>query len=131
MLLVKTRIGLSDISGLGLFADEFIKKDTVIWKFTNGVDVRLSDEQLAAVGKEHPLRDLEKYMYRSKVSAQHILCSDDARFINHSSKPNTIETQEDIEGYTIASADIQPGEEITSDYSGFDVDFEQYREMLT
>jgi uncharacterized protein len=130
MLLVKTRLGQSPISGIGLFADQFIPKDTIIWKFTEDVDGKISDERLAELEKEYPLEDLKKYMYRSRSSNLHILCGDDGRFINHSSQPNTLDTSEDDEGFTIAARDIQPGEEITSDYNGFDKDFEMYKEML-
>ena len=130
MLLVKTKLGVSKISGIGLFADQFIPKDTIIWKFTNGVDLKISDEKLQELEKEYPLEDLRKYLYRSKSSNQHILCGDDGRFINHSFQPNTLDTSEDDEGFTIAANDIQPGEEITSDYNGFDKDFEQYKAML-
>jgi SET domain-containing protein len=130
MLLVKTRLGQSLISGIGLFADQFIPKDTIIWKFTEGVDVKITDERLAELEKEYPTDDLKKYMYRSKSSHLHILCGDDGRFINHASQPNTLDTSEDDEGFTIAARDIQPGEEITSDYNGFDKDFGMYKDML-
>ena len=33
MLLVKTRLAPSPIAGIGLFADEDIKKGTVTWRF--------------------------------------------------------------------------------------------------
>jgi uncharacterized protein len=130
MLLVKTKLGMSEISGVGLFADQFIPKGTIIWKFTEGVDLKLTDEKLAELGKEYPLDDLKKYLYRSKSSHLHILCGDDGRFINHSSQANTIDTSEDDEGFTAAARDIQPGKEITSDYNGFDADFENYRHLL-
>ena len=130
MLLVKTRLGQSPISGIGLFADQFIPKDTIIWKFTEGVDVKITDEKLAELEKEYPLEDLRKYLYRSKSSNLHILCGDDGRFINHSGQPNTLDTSEDNEGLTIAARDIQAGEEITSDYNGFDKDFAMYKDML-
>ncbi len=38
MLLVKTKIGQSNISGIGVFADEFIPKGTVIWRYQEGFD---------------------------------------------------------------------------------------------
>ncbi len=130
MLLVKTRLSLSQINGIGLFADQFIPKDTVIWKFTPGVDEKLTDVQIGELEKEYPLEDLKKYMYRSKSSGLHILCGDDGRFINHSFQANTVDTSEDDEGFTIAAHDIQAGEEITSNYDGFDADFEQYKNLL-
>jgi uncharacterized protein len=64
------------------------------------------------------------------VSGCYILCTDDARFINHSSQPNTIDTQEGEEGLTIAARDIQPGEEITSNYEAFDADYHTYSDSL-
>jgi len=130
MLLVKTKLGQSKISGIGLFADQLISKGAIIWKYTEGIDLKISDERLAELEKEYPLEELKKYLYRSKSSNLHILCGDDGRFINHSFEPNTIDTSEDDEGFTMASRDIQPGEEITSDYNGFDKDFEKYRELL-
>lgn len=130
MLLVKTKLDLSQISGIGLFADQFIAKGTVIWKFTEGVDLKITDERLRELETEYPLEDLKKYLYRSKSSNLHILCGDDGRFINHSFEPNTLDTSEDDEGFTIAARDIQPGEEITSDYNGFDKDFAVYKDML-
>ncbi len=42
MLLVKTHLGKSKINGIGLFADEFISKGKVIWKFTPGFDFVLT-----------------------------------------------------------------------------------------
>ena len=130
MLLVKTKLGQSEISGIGLFADQFIPKDTIIWKFTEGVDIKITDQRLQELEREYPLGDLKKYLYRSKSSNLHILCGDDGRFINHSFQPNTLDTSEDDEGFTIAARDIQPGEEITSDYNGFDKDFALYKEMM-
>jgi SET domain-containing protein len=37
---------------------------------------------------------------------------------------------DDIEGLTIASRDIFPGEEIVSDYQMFDADFNNYKHLL-
>ncbi len=46
MLLVKTKIGQSKIHGIGIFAEQFIPKGTVIWKFMSGFDLKVSKEQL-------------------------------------------------------------------------------------
>ena len=58
----------------------------------------------------------------SRQSHQYILCSDDARFFNHSDTPNT-ESREvagEDEVITVAKRDIQPGEELTDDYRTFE-----------
>jgi hypothetical protein len=39
MLNVKTKIGPSSIEGIGLFSNEYIPKNTLVWTFVKGVDV--------------------------------------------------------------------------------------------
>lgn len=130
MLSVKTRLGLSKISGIGLYADEFIPKGTIIWRFTPNLDLRFDEMEYQVFKISHDCERIDNYVYRSLMTGYYILCSDDARFINHSFHPNTVDTQGDIEGLTIAARDVFPGEEITSDYQLFDAEFENYRHML-
>lgn len=130
MLLVKTELRPSKISGIGLHAAEFIPKGTVIWKFISPVDVALDSMEYEGLRKKYDIESLDRYIYRSKVSNKYILCGDDGRFINHSFDPNTADTSEDDEGLTVASRDILPGDEITSDYSSFDADYESYKHTL-
>ena len=42
MLLVKTYLDKSLIHGVGVFADEFIKKGTLMWEFNPLIDVVLT-----------------------------------------------------------------------------------------
>ena len=120
MLLVKTYLAPSPIHGIGLFADQFIPRGTQIWEFTNGMDFEISQDEIA---KLSPLDQgfVARYGYRNKVTGKHVVCVDDARFFNHSSKPNTDNTDEK---YTIANRDIESGEELTCDYFEFDADAE-------
>jgi SET domain-containing protein len=123
MLLVKTRIGPSDIHGIGLFADEFISKGTVVWNFKSGFDLEMNKEEvdmLSPAAREQTL----KYAYLSKTKGTYILCSDDARFFNHSDDPNTtsIDSPDGSDNRDIANRDIQKGDEITADYAAFDAD---------
>ena len=65
---------------------------------------------------------LHTHTYCSRQSHQYILCSDDARFFNHSDTPNTESREVDGEDevITVAKRDIQPGEELTDDYRMFE-----------
>jgi SET domain-containing protein len=116
MLQVKTKVKESKIHGLGLFADEFIPKDTVIFKESR-FTLKFSEEEIqmwAGIQKDFILTYgyLQHGVYKCSV--------DNDRFINHSDSPNTI----DLDDFTvIAKEDIQIGEEITSNYSDFNESF--------
>jgi len=51
MLLIKTKIGPSKINGIGLFANQFIPKGTVIWKFHSGYDIKIDKNELAKLSE--------------------------------------------------------------------------------
>ena len=128
MLLVKTKIGPSTIDGIGCFADQFIPEGTIIWKYVEGFDQKVPPaalSRLAEPAKEMFLR----YSYLSRKGNFYVLCFDNARYFNHSFKPNVgalngSATEEDQD---IASRDIHPGEELTCDYSSFEADFDPER----
>lgn len=127
MLLVKTRIGSSKIHGIGLFAAENILKGTIIWNFSSKFDQKFSINQinkLPWIAKQQFLN----YAYRSNKN-NYILCCDDARFLNHSNDPNTIDDNEE-EGMVLAARNITEGEEITTNYMTFDSDFERKLGMI-
>jgi uncharacterized protein len=121
MLLVRTRLKNSAIHGLGLFADQFIEKDTPLWKFVPGFDIELTSEQLEQLSEAARTQTL-RYSYFNPKTRLHVLCSDDARFFNHSDDPNTttIDSPEHPEGIVVATRDITAGEELTCDYREFD-----------
>jgi uncharacterized protein len=121
MLLIKTKIGPSKINGIGLFADQFIPKGTVVWKFKNGFDIRFDENYPKTL--EEPVRSyFATYTYQNPKTKNYVLCADNDRFCNHSDNPNIghIENPEDEDPMDIALSDIQPGEEMTLDYSQFD-----------
>lgn len=123
MLLVKTKIGPSKIAGIGLFADQFIPKGTHIWRFVKDFDIRVDQDypsRLPEVAKDYFMR----YAYQNPETMKYVLCSDDARFFNHSDTPNTYcaEDPDDEDTMNIAAQDINIGEELTIDYREFDTD---------
>jgi uncharacterized protein len=122
MLLVKTKLAHSAIHGIGLFADEFIPRGTIIWKFNPVIDITLCLDQIEKLA-EPSFEQIKKYTYRSMISGCYVLCGDDARFFNHSTEPNCYDVCESEEqDLTIASRDIEKGEELTCDYALFDLD---------
>ena len=121
MLLVKTVRKSSEIHGLGLFAHEFIPAGTPTWRFTPGVDVTIHPELLDGI--PDPARhQFLTYAYLDIRTGLYVLCADDARFMNHSDDPAVRGDyeREPVFGVDLAARDIEPGEELTCDYTTFD-----------
>ncbi len=115
MLLVKTKIGKSDIHGTGLFADEFIPKGTVTWEWNPLIDIAFDKsvvESLPDIQKDYLLY----YAYLDKDLNKLVLCSDNQRYINHSKKTNVDSTPRK----DVANKDIFPGDELLCDDKLFD-----------
>jgi len=121
MILVKTKIGPSKINGIGLFANQFIPKGTLVQKFMPGFDLEISENEIPKLSE--PAREqFLKYAYKNR-DGHYILCFDDTRFLNHSDSPNLISNNPNEE-IDIAAVDIQKGDELTVNYKEFDADFD-------
>lgn len=121
-LLVNAKVGPSSIQGLGLFAEEFIPKGTPIWRFDARIDSTITPEDLAGL-PEPAKKQALKYSYLCKDTGLYVLCGDDSRHMNHADEPNTVSTAGyGLEGDTITCRDIEPGEELTTNYNEYDVE---------
>jgi uncharacterized protein len=119
MLLIRTFIGASAIHGNGVFAAEDIACDTVVWRYEPNFDRVISDEELS--GMPDAFCDyINMYAYRSSdIGGRLLLPCDHAKFLNHSTTPNTVE----LPLKSVANKLIRMGEELTCDYSKFCVDW--------
>ena len=84
MLLVKTYLDKSRIHGFGVFADEFIRTETRVWRFVFGFDRFYNAKTFAKLPK--PAKDyIKRYGYRW---GREILFSADHDFyMNHQKIP--------------------------------------------
>jgi SET domain-containing protein len=121
MLLIKTTLAPSKIHGIGLFADQDIKKGDITWRYEPRFDTAFTTEELAKM-PQLIQEFVTTYAAFSPYTHRYISCNDDARFTNHSSSPNVIAEKRDGEEETIgvAARDIHEGEEITMDYRSID-----------
>jgi len=113
MLLVKTYLARSTIHGLGVFAGEYIRKGTKVWRFVDGFDRAYSPKAFARLPKA--ARDYIKH-HGYRVDGEILLTVDHDHHINHSEDPNTYWSN----GYIVARRSIRKGQEITNDYREFD-----------
>jgi uncharacterized protein len=115
MFRVPTFVSRSSIHGFGVFAAAPIQQGAVVWQFDEGADWMLTEQEMAAF-PEKLQAQMEAWTYQGE-DGSYILCSDGAKFMNHSFQPNC-----DDSGFfqTIAARDIASGEELTCDYRSFD-----------
>ncbi|MGQ7856640.1 SET domain-containing protein-lysine N-methyltransferase [Pedobacter sp. WC2501] len=117
MLLVATFLEKSPSRGIGLFAKNFIPKDTVYWKRNDRFDRIFDIDQMAKF--DQLVQDYVMYHGFLEINGSWYLCGDNARFTNHSDNPNT-KNHFDSQGivqFSTTSVDIQIGEEIFIDYT--------------
>lgn len=99
----KIEVRESSIEGLGVFAVERIERGEVILEWN---PKRLTDEDIKNFS------DLERQKYLYKENGKLCLQQEPERYVNHSCDPNS-----SVVGRSdVALRDIEPGEEITSDY---------------
>ncbi len=118
MILIKTKLGLSDIQGIGLFADEDIPRGTMVDNNDALSIITYTEEEWRAREKNlsaESFKQVKRYAYKDNKDGLYWLNLDDVRFMNHSETP-TIETRGDAD---YAVRDIKKGEEITIDYRTF------------
>lgn len=111
MLRVKTKLDKSLISGIGLFADQYIKQGDIVWQQSVLSVLVISKDEYGKLPEIDQifLKDKDYYWIDN---GDYIIPIDDCRFINHSYFPNVID-QNDI---SIAAKNIDIGEELTMDY---------------
>jgi hypothetical protein len=97
--------------GYGVVATRFIPKGTITWVF-DPLDQIISPSKASQL--PHVLQKLLHIYAYQNGRAERILCWDHGRFVNHSCHPTSLAPGFDLE---IAVRDIQPGEQITDDYS--------------
>lgn len=132
MLLVKTIVKQSDISGFGLFADEYIPKGAIVDKRAPKFDKAFTKGEILSlppivqnflydyIWKEVIDEENKKYIY--------FVSMDNTRYINHSFDPNVRFTPESQD--SVAVRDIVIGEEITQDYLDFYCDDDDIWEQI-
>ena len=115
MLLVNASAGPSSIHDTGLFAREPIPTGTMMWVLKPGFDVLLTRAQLDDLSPTAQ-EQIRRFLYVDIETGLFVLCSDDARYMNHSERPNT----RTIKDQTWMICDVDAGEELTCDYREFD-----------
>lgn len=121
MFLVKYRLGLSPIHGIGVFVKEHIEAGQEV---RIGFDaerdtsfVFLTDMAILVHYRKQFQAFIQHYGYRCKETGKWRIDLDDVRFINHSAEPNLVVGERRC--VLVALRAITKGEELTQDYHDF------------
>jgi len=116
----------SGIHGLGLFAKKLIPKGTIWWHARPQDVLIITRHQFLTLVNSHKsplmkdyIHTLLTYSYYERELDALIFCLDDSRFVNHSFDANSGPSKDENGFCAVAQRDIQPGEEITEDYSEY------------
>ncbi len=99
--------------GFGVFATRRIPRGTITWVL-DPLDRLFDDADLPP--RYQPL--IEKYTYRT-AAGKRLLAWDLCRYMNHSCEANTFSPGLNLE---VAVRDIEPGEQLTSDYAALNLE---------
>ena len=113
MIVVKTKLDRSLISGIGLFANQDILKGDLIWKMTSISVLKITSTTYEKLSQTEKDFIIQKDYYWLDDDGNYLIPIDDSRFVNHSKAPNIISLDENS---SVASRDIKQNEELTIDY---------------
>lgn len=114
MICIKYKIKTSDIHGIGLFADQNIPKDTLIYKPTPLLDVDITEDEFQGLN-ESEQAEVKYYGYFNKKTQKWHVAYDAIRVLNHAEDVGANVTQ-DSDMVMIAKRNIQKGEELLQNY---------------
>jgi uncharacterized protein len=118
MLKVKTKLDNDNYGGFGLFANQPIDKNEIVWQYDPRFTLTFSQDDIAVLPSF--LQDwVNKYAYNfcNAETDDVFLDIDDSRFMNHADDPTTY-YDSDTRSYR-ASRNIVCGEELTINYRDF------------
>jgi uncharacterized protein len=119
MIHIKYKLDISPLHGIGLFADEDISKESVIYTASSDLDVNISDKTFESLQKSE--QDEIRYwgFWDEPNNVWHV-DFDVSKFINHSFDPSVTQNTNFTDAYLIAKKDIKKGDELTQNYLEFE-----------
>jgi uncharacterized protein len=119
MIHIKYKLKASELHGIGLFADQDIKKGELIYTASPILDVNITEEQFRELDDKEKTEVQYWGFYIVSEKLWHV-DFDVSRFVNHSFEATITQDKKYIDAYLIAATDIKKGEELTQNYLEFE-----------
>ena len=130
MIHIAYKLKSSGLHGVGLFADEDIKKGKLVYTASPLLDLNITQEQFDRLDQKEKDEVLWWGFFDQPSKMWHV-DFDVSKFINHSSDATVTQDENHDEAYLIAVRDIKSGEELTQNYLEFETQEDLERRGIT
>lgn len=119
MIHVKYKLKESTVHGIGLFADEDIRINQLVYTASPLLDTNISSDTFDKL-TESEKREIKWWGFWDKQNNVWHVDFDVSKFINHSTNPTLTQDIDHKDAYLVATKDIKTGEELTQNYLEFE-----------
>lgn len=119
MIHIDYKLKASDLHGVGLFADQNIKKGELVYTASPLLDLNITQEQFDSLDQKEKDEILWWGFFDEPSQMWHV-DFDVSKFINHSYDATLTQDENHDEAYLVATRDIKAGEELTQNYLEFE-----------
>lgn len=119
MIHVAYKLKTSDIHGIGLYANEDIKKGQLVYTASPLLDLNITQEQFDSL-EQNEKDEILWWGFFDQPSQMWHVDFDVSKFINHSDDATVTQDKDYEEAYLVAARDIKAGEELTQNYLEFE-----------
>lgn len=119
MIHIKYKLNTSDKHGIGLFADEDIKKGQLIYTASPLLDVNITQAQFDSLSDKEK-EEIRWWGFKIEDEGVWHVDFDVSKFINHSYEATVTQDAGHKDAYLIATRDVKKGEELTQNYLEFE-----------
>jgi SET domain-containing protein len=130
MIHIAYKLKSSGLHGVGLFANEAIKKGQLIYTASPLLDLNITQEQFDSLEQGEKDEILWWGFFDHPSQMWHV-DFDVSKFINHASNATVTQDENHDEAYLVAARDVQPGEELTQNYLEFETQEDLERRGIT
>ena len=119
MIHINYRLKESGLHGIGLFANQDIKKGELIYTASPLLDVNINQEQFDSLNDSEK-KEIKYWGFYDIPSKKWHVDFDVSKFINHLEIGSVTQDPNHTEAYLVAAKDISSGEELTQNYLEFE-----------
>ena len=119
MIHIDYKLDKSNKHGVGLFAEQDIKKGEVIYTASPLLDLNITQEQFDSL-KEKEKQEVLWWGFFDESSQKRHVDFDVSKFINHSYDATVTQDGSHETAYLVATRDVSVGEELTQNYLEFE-----------